>query len=556
MPPPLDLAPLFHHLGADLVERDSVLRVAVLGALAGENVLLIGPPGTGKSLLARRVAGIFRDARYFQYLLTRFTTPDEIFGPVSLRELQHHDAYARKVDGYLPTATVAFIDEIFKASSAILNSLLTLLNERLYFNGSQVVRVPLVVLLAAANEVPGEEELTAFYDRFPVRLQVLPIRDAEGFLRLLRRPGRALESEGVPESMRLPVEVVARVRDGAAGVTLSPAAERVLARMKQELDALAQASPEDPWRWYVSDRRWRHAVHLLRCAAWLDGRAAVSAVDCALLRHCLWNRPADAATVVEKLDLVLEEAGCTVDPRLGEVAQPWMRLLTELRDTPGVGRPIYNGFVLSHGSHRQVMTDLRAAAAMQNTWESVRSTGFFFDARNGVVRRVKARADGSLVFNGSYGVQPVSDAAGWLAALRAGLLPQFEDAPVTVERKVSPGMRVDARGAAPELVARWVDEVDRLLALVAQREAGRAAEAAELSRRARTHPFVPQAEVQALLAGQVRLGLVLKEWGNKLQGLRRALIEGGEYETADLDAGQPVSPEAALRELVSAHAGG
>lgn len=552
---PLDLAPLFQRLGADLIERDAVLRVAVVGALAGENVLLLGPPGTGKSLLARRVAGLFADAQYFQYLLTRFTTPDEIFGPVSLRELQLHDAYARKTDGYLPTANVAFIDEIFKASSAILNSLLTLLNERLYFNGAQVVHVPLVVLLAAANEVPAEEELTAFYDRFPVRLQVLPITEPEGLLSLLR-PGRGVGDAALPEELRLPVGIVARVREGALGVTLSPVAERVLVRLKRELDALSEASPEDPWRWYVSDRRWRHAVQVLRAAAWLDGRSSVSPVDCALLRHCLWNRPADADTVVEKLDLALEEAGTSADPRMSEVANPWMRLLTELRDTPKVGRPIYNGFVWSHGTHRQVMTDLRAAAALQNTWESVRSTGFFFDARAGVVRRVKTRADGSLLFNVGYGMQPVGDAPTWQGHLRGGLLPQFEDGAVTVERKVSPGMVIDGRAADPADAARWIAELDRLIALVALREAARSAEASELSRATRGHPFVPLVHVQALLAGHVRLGLVLKEWASKLQGLRRALVEGGEYETADVDAGQPISPEAALRELASAHAGG
>ena len=167
---------LVAQLEQGLLERDTAVRLALLAALAGEHVLLIGPPGTAKSELARRLHRAFGGARYFERLLTRFSTPEELFGPLSLKALEH-DRYERLVDGYLPTASIAFLDEVFKANSAILNALLTLLNEREFDNGSGRVRVPLLSVVGASNEVPADEALRAFFDRFLVRLPVAPVSE-------------------------------------------------------------------------------------------------------------------------------------------------------------------------------------------------------------------------------------------------------------------------------------------------------------------------------------------------------------------------------------------
>ncbi|HRE91215.1 MAG TPA: AAA family ATPase, partial [Myxococcota bacterium] len=174
------------------VEREREARLTLLAVLSGHHALLLGPPGTAKSLLARGLAMVLEvpggvggaggEARTFEYLLTRFTHPDELFGPISLEGLKQED-YRRVSEGYLPAAEVAFLDEIFKANSAILNSLLGIINERVFHCGRHRVAVPLVAMIGASNEPPDPEGgLGALYDRFLVRLTVEPIADGARFL--------------------------------------------------------------------------------------------------------------------------------------------------------------------------------------------------------------------------------------------------------------------------------------------------------------------------------------------------------------------------------------
>jgi len=278
-PSPARLRKLIEALGAGLLARDVAVRLALLAALAGEHLLMIGPPGTAKSALARRLHRAWADAPYFERLLTRFSTPEELFGPLSLQALEA-DRYERLTAGYLPQAGIAFLDEVFKANSAILNALLTLLNERMFDNGVQRVPVPLVAVVAASNEVPGDEALQAFFDRFLLRVPVQPLGD-EQFTALLMLPVAAQADDGPLPGALAAVDRLA-LAAAAARCTLSDDLLAACQLLRQFLAAR---------RWPASDRRWRQFVGLLRMQAASDGRPAPDRLDLWLVPYVFSPTP-------------------------------------------------------------------------------------------------------------------------------------------------------------------------------------------------------------------------------------------------------------------------
>ncbi|PRW56633.1 ATPase associated with various cellular activities AAA_5 isoform A [Chlorella sorokiniana] len=292
---------------AGLIERDTEVRLLLLAALSGEHILYIGPPGTAKSELGRRLSRLCHGV-YFERLLTRFSVPEELFGPLSMRALEE-DKYIRQTSGYLPDATVAFVDEIFKANSAILNTLLTLLNERLFDNGSSRVHVPLLCLVGASNELPESEELDALYDRFLLRRRVQQVSQA-GLLDMLgngggRKQAIALRSPGTQglqsvddpaDQPLLTADDFNHTRERALdAVEVPPSVLQLIADLRTYL----QDKCEPPV--YVSDRRLVKAVALMQVAAYTSGRSRVSEYDCLLLRHILWQRPDEAERIYDWL---------------------------------------------------------------------------------------------------------------------------------------------------------------------------------------------------------------------------------------------------------------
>lgn len=309
LPTPDVLRALMTRLEHGLLERDAAVRLTLLAALAGEHVLLIGPPGTAKSELARRLHAAFDGAPYFERLLTRFSTPEELFGPLSLKALEA-DRYERLTTGFLPGAGIAFLDEVFKANSAILNALLTLLNEREFDNGSGRVATPLVSVVGASNEVPGDEALMAFFDRFLLRVPVAPVGD-EAFIALLD-----LKATPPPGARPLTAGDRAAIAQAADAVVLGEGLRVACTALRRWL-----ASE----RLGVSDRRWRQWIGLMRTAAATEGRSELDALDLWSAAYVVATSPGEATRVQAWVDAEIAQAVPQDAPWLNRAVQAFER---------------------------------------------------------------------------------------------------------------------------------------------------------------------------------------------------------------------------------------
>jgi MoxR-like ATPase len=276
MTPQDKLKKIREELKQQFLERADLIDGALAALLSAHHLLIIGPPGTAKSMLADELCRRIEGANYFQWLLTRFTTPEEIFGAVSLKALEQDD-YRRVTHRKLPEAHIAFLDEIFKANSSILNSILTLINERLFHNGKEIVKVPLLTLFGASNELPEEEELTALYDRFLVRFVVGYIAEDFRFLRML-------ESQKAAERTTVTLAELTELQNQAAAVAVPSHVYRGIADIRRELNKK---------NILASDRRYHQSLALLRAYAFLEGEKEVYEKHLFFLEHVLWRDPAE-----------------------------------------------------------------------------------------------------------------------------------------------------------------------------------------------------------------------------------------------------------------------
>lgn len=326
---------LLTYLNQNLYGKEEAVRLALLSAVANESIFFMGPPGTAKSMISRRIAAAFKDfykddkfstdgSGYFEYLMNEFSTPDEICGPVELSALNEKPSrYVRQTEGYLPSANVAFLDEIWKSGPAILNTLLTIINEKKFHNGNKVEKVPLVSLASASNELPPKDKgLLALWDRFILRVFVNPVENDDDFFKLVDDGNKELVLNDEYKDALLEIGDVEKWQADIDKIELTTEARNVIKAIRQELvllNADKKHKAEDGENYYVSDRRWKKIVHILKTSAFLNGRKAVDLMDCSLIEYAIWNTDNQHEEIGGIIEKILGQNGIGKATAIGDI---------------------------------------------------------------------------------------------------------------------------------------------------------------------------------------------------------------------------------------------
>lgn len=323
---------LLKRLSDGVIEKEEVIALSLLSSVAGESIFLLGAPGVAKSLVARRLKYAYKDGSSFEYLMNRFSTPDEIFGPVSISKLKDHDKYERIVKNYLPTATVVFLDEIWKAGPSIQNALLTVLNEKIYRNGEQEIKVPMKALISASNELPSKGEgLEALWDRFLVRLIVDGVKDKLSFNDMISKTLNSY-SDTVGEALKISDEEYNKWNKQIDEIEIPQNVFNVIHVIRSFIDQynLREEDKENPI--YISDRRWRKIVRLLRTSAFLNDRKAVDLMDCFLIKDCLWNETEQVQAVSQFVRDAIQKHGYSLKFNFNGLKDELEEFKTEIKE--------------------------------------------------------------------------------------------------------------------------------------------------------------------------------------------------------------------------------
>lgn len=295
------ISALISSLNEGLFERKNAIKLCMLAALCGESVFMLGPPGIAKSMIARRLSEAFEEINSFEYLMTRFSTPEEVFGPISIKALKEEGKYERLTGGYLPKAHVVFLDEIWKSGPAILNTLLTVINERIFKNGEVTEHIPLHLLITASNELPEQNSgLEALYDRMLIRIWLDPLKNKQNFKSMLTHQ---YSEHHIADRLKIKESELKIWQEEISKIAVTNEVFEDLYYLKGELEKLTEKAQNNDSTQsenvkqqmitlstlYISDRRWKKAYHLMCASAYFNGRVQVEKIDLLLIKDIMWN---------------------------------------------------------------------------------------------------------------------------------------------------------------------------------------------------------------------------------------------------------------------------
>lgn len=324
------ISDLLKQLNNGIFEKEEVIAKTLLSSVAGESIFLLGAPGVAKSLVARQLKYAFKNGTNFEYLMNRFSTPDEIFGPISISKLKDQDKYERIVTNYLPSANVVFLDEIWKAGPSIQNALLTVLNEKIYRNGDIEIHVPIKALISASNELPSKNEgLEALWDRFLIRLNVEGISDKENFNTMI---SSIAISKNATITNSITDEEYTLWSNEINTIEIPQNVFEIIHIVRNYIQLHNQNKDNIENQLYVSDRRWRKIIRLLRTSAFLNERTSVDLMDCFLIKDCIWNEIEQKSTVDYFINNAIQKYGYSVSLDFTELKETLKEFRIEIEE--------------------------------------------------------------------------------------------------------------------------------------------------------------------------------------------------------------------------------
>jgi MoxR-like ATPase len=342
-------------LNATFIDRGRVIDGLLLALVTRLHILLMGPPGTAKSALAAAITSNIAGGKCFTVLLTRTTTPDEIFGPVDLVAFDK-GSFERRWENFLPCADVAFLDEIWRGSSAILNGLLAAINERkVEFNGTRK-DIPLRSVVAATNSLPESDDLHALDDRFALRYVVGNLDRHSDRLRLLKARG----TPSLPDKFKLTLAELDAAEAEVRAVTIPDAVLNIMTTIWQSFSEAGH---------YVSERRWRSILSLMQARAWLEGRAEVNSEDLEVIADSVWRKPSDRASI---LAIVYKHSCPSVSKAVEMLDVSLAALMAIPARAPGNDIKVATAASDAKNKIKTILTDLESVIAKSESHEANR----------------------------------------------------------------------------------------------------------------------------------------------------------------------------------------